>query len=92
MMNCDGKNRIPKNTRFQVIISPISISRADCINKFLIPNSILWTNCSNEANNDNDQNIIVIITFYWVERSQMMATEKQCMVVKINKIFYLVII
>ena len=52
--------------------------------------SILWTNCSNEANNENDHNII-IITFCLVERSHMMATEKQCMVVKMNKICYLVI-
>ena len=66
---------------------------ADGMNRFFIQKSILWTNCSNEANNENDHNIIIIIiiTFYWVERSHMMATEKQCMVVKMNKIYCLVI-
>ena len=61
------------------------------MNRLFIQKSILWTNCSNEANNDNDHNIIIIITFCWVERSHMMATEKQCMVVKMNKIYCLVI-
>ena len=91
MTNCDGKNRIPKNTRFQVIISPISISRADGMNRLFIQKSILWTNCSNEANNNNDHNIIVIVPFFRVERSQMMATEKHCMVGKIDKKWKIVI-
>ena len=49
MVNFDGNNTI-----FQVIISPICISRADGMNIFFIQKSISWINCSNEANNDND--------------------------------------
>ena len=63
------------------------------MNRFFNQKSILWTNCSNEANNDNDHNIIIIIvTFHWVERSHMMVTEKQCMVVKMNNIIYCLVI
>ena len=65
------------NATFQIIISPISISRADDMNRVFIQKSMLLTNCSNEANNDSDHNIIIIIiTFCWMGRSHMMTTEK----------------
>ena len=58
--------------KFSVIISPISRSRANgmvrCFQK-----SNLWTKYSTEANNYNNQNII-IITICCVDRSNMMIT------------------
>ena len=35
-------------------LTNIYISRVDGMNRFFIQKSILWTNYSNEANNDND--------------------------------------
>ena len=60
------------------------------MNRLFIEKSNVWTKSTNEAKYDNDHSTI-IITICFVERSKLMKTKKQCMVVKMNKIHCLVI-